>query len=161
MIVLSSRNRQQHVTTCEKTMILNISEAAKRVNVARSTLYNMRKTGTLSFTQSYDGKPGVEESELARVFSSCFEVDMKIQPNTVLDSQTTDHLTHKVAYLQQLLDEQKDKQLTELKTQLAQAEHRINDLIKITGVQSNQLLLADDIRKESWIQKLFNLKNKI
>lgn len=142
-------------------MILNISEAAKRVNVARSTLYKMRKTGVLSFIQSHDGKPGVEESELARVFPNCFEMDTKIQPNTVLDNQTTDHLTHKVAYLQQLLNEQKDRQLTELKTQLAQAEHRINDLIKITSVQSHQLLLADNTREKSWIRKLFNLKDKI
>ena len=142
-------------------MILNISDAAKKVNVARSTLYNMRKSGTLSFTQGYDGKPGIEESELARVFPNCFKMDKNIQSNTILDNQTTEQLTHKIVYLQQQLDEQKDKQLIELKAQLVQAEHRINDLIKITAVQSNQLLLIDETRKKSWIQKLFNLRDKI
>jgi excisionase family DNA binding protein len=49
-------------------MILTISEAARRAGVARSTLYEMKLRGDISFTKSLAGKQGIELSEIARVF---------------------------------------------------------------------------------------------
>ena len=138
-------------------MILNVSDAAKKAGIARSTLYKMKKTGAISFTLGTDGKSGIEESELARVFSDCFKSDKKIQNNTLLNTQNTDQLIDKVSTLQLLIDEHKDRQLVELKERLAQAEHRVDELIKVTGTQSSQLLLTSDVQKKSWFKRLLNL----
>lgn len=136
-------------------MILNLSEAAKKARIARSTLYNMKKNGNISFVKCKDGKPGVEESELARVFPDCFRTDTKLQTNTSSNTQNTDQLSEKIASLQLIIDEQKDRQLIELKERLAQAENRVDELIKVTTSQSNQLLLTNDIQKKSWLKRLF------
>ena len=61
-------------------MILNVSDAAKKAGIARSTLYKMKKTGAISFTLGTDGKSGIEESELARVFPDCLSQTQKYRP---------------------------------------------------------------------------------
>ena len=86
-----------------------------------------------------------------------FKSDTKIQTNTLINTQNTDQLINKVASLQLLIDEHKDKQLAELKERLAQAEHRVDELIKVTGTQSSQLLLTSDVQKKSWFKRLLNL----
>lgn len=66
-------------------MGLTIAEAARRVGLARSTLYEMNQKGKLSFTQSPTGKKAIEWSELSRVF-----------PHVLFENQTnqTQNNTH-------------------------------------------------------------------
>jgi len=50
--------------------ILNMTEAAKRAGISRTTLWRKVKAGVLSATTSPDGSPGIDEAELTRVFHS-------------------------------------------------------------------------------------------
>ncbi|RYE17023.1 MAG: DNA-binding protein, partial [Sphingobacteriaceae bacterium] len=54
--------------TQENTMILSITEAAKRFKISRSKLYRMSDSGKISFSKKLDGSLGVDISELTRVF---------------------------------------------------------------------------------------------
>jgi len=48
--------------------ILNLSEAARRAGVARTTLYRHIKAGKVSATTMHDGTRGIELSELLRAY---------------------------------------------------------------------------------------------
>jgi len=48
--------------------ILNLSEAARRAGVARTTLYRNIKAGKVSATTMHDGTRGIELSELLRAY---------------------------------------------------------------------------------------------
>ena len=52
--------------------IVSISHAAKLVRKGRQTLYNHNEKGKLSFTQTDDGKPGIDTSELERVYGKLY-----------------------------------------------------------------------------------------
>lgn len=52
--------------------IVSISHAAKLVRKGRQTLYNHNEKGRLSFTQTEDGKPGIDTSELQRVYGKLY-----------------------------------------------------------------------------------------
>jgi chromosome segregation ATPase len=52
--------------------IVSISHAAKLVRKGRQTLYNHNDKGKLSFTQTEDGKPGIDTSELERVYGKLY-----------------------------------------------------------------------------------------
>ncbi len=49
--------------------ILNMTQAARAAGIGRSTLYRHAKKGSLSITTLPDGSPGVDSSELFRVFT--------------------------------------------------------------------------------------------
>lgn len=52
--------------------IVSISRAAKLVRKGRQTLYNHNDKGKLSFTQTPDGKPGIDTAELIRVYGKLY-----------------------------------------------------------------------------------------
>ena len=52
--------------------IVSISRAAKLVRKGRQTLYNHNDKGKLSFTQTADGKPGIDTTELVRVYGKLY-----------------------------------------------------------------------------------------
>ena len=52
--------------------IVSISRAAKLVRKGRQTLYNHNDKGKLSFTQTVDGKPGIDTAELVRVYGKLY-----------------------------------------------------------------------------------------
>jgi len=52
--------------------IVSISEAAKLVRKGRQTLYNHNDKGKLSFTKTETGKPGIDTSELERVYGKLY-----------------------------------------------------------------------------------------
>jgi len=52
--------------------IVSITEAAKLVRKGRQTLYNHNEKGKLSFTKTDDGKPGIDTSELQRVYGKLY-----------------------------------------------------------------------------------------
>jgi len=68
--------------------IVSISEAAKLVRKGRQTLYNHNDKGKLSFTKTEAGKPGVDTSELERVYGKLYISADKV--NTV----ATDTASH-------------------------------------------------------------------
>ncbi len=66
--------------------IVSISHAAKLVRKGRQTLYNHNEKGKLSFTQTDDGKPGIDTSELERVYGKLYmpasEIETVVQGNS-------------------------------------------------------------------------------
>src|SRR6476661_6854605 len=48
--------------------VVSISEASRLVGKTRQTLYNDRDSGKLSWTTLETGKPGIDTSELKRVY---------------------------------------------------------------------------------------------
>lgn len=52
--------------------VVSISKAAKLVRKGRQTLYNHNDKGKLSFTRTEDGKPGIDTSELERVYGKLY-----------------------------------------------------------------------------------------
>ena len=52
--------------------IVSISHAAKLVRKGRQTLYNHNDKGKLTFTKTPDGKPGIDTSELIRVYGKIY-----------------------------------------------------------------------------------------
>lgn len=132
-------------------MILNISEAAKRVSVSRSTLYKMKKLGAISFSILESGYPGIDESELARVFPKQFKIQDKVQSNTSLETQ--ENISSTVERLQHIIDQQKDRELTLLKERCERAERQVDNLMKITQSQTTQLLAPPS--KQSFLRGLF------
>jgi hypothetical protein len=69
--------------------VVSISEASRLVGKTRQTLYNDRDSGKLSWTTLETGKPGIDTSELQRVYGQ-----MKLNPvgqavrNVNFDSDT-------------------------------------------------------------------------
>jgi hypothetical protein len=53
--------------------VLNITEAAKAANVSRSYLYKLKAKGGISFTED-NGNPGVDTSEILRVFGRLHQI---------------------------------------------------------------------------------------
>ncbi len=66
--------------------IVSISHAAKLVRKGRQTLYNHNEKGKLSFTQTDDGRPGIDTSELERVYGKLYmpasEVETVVQDSS-------------------------------------------------------------------------------
>ena len=59
--------------------VVSISYAAKLVRKGRQTLYNHNDKGKLSFTQTEDGKPGIDTSELERVYGKLYMPANKVE----------------------------------------------------------------------------------
>lgn len=67
---------------------VTISEAARRVGIARSTLLRHIKNGKISKVIGKDGKPSLDTSELLRVYG-----DLKVSDTD--DTSATLHQSHK------------------------------------------------------------------
>lgn len=59
--------------------IVSISQAAKLVRKGRQTLYNHNDKGKLSFTKDEEGRPGIDTSELERVYGKLYMSANKIE----------------------------------------------------------------------------------
>jgi len=70
--------------------IVSISYAAKLVRKGRQTLYNHNDKGKLSFTQTEDGKPGIDTSELERVYGKLYMPADKVETVRQDSSESTD-----------------------------------------------------------------------
>ena len=106
--------------------VVSISEASRLVGKTRQTLYNDRDSGKLSWTTLETGKPGIDTSELQRVYGQ-----LKLNPvglavrNVNFDSETdgarpaVDPTVHAV-----------------LETELKGAQQRIDLLERMLGLEA-------------------------
>ena len=112
-------------------MILSISEAARKVGVARSNLYVLKDKGRISFTKQPDGKAGIDLSELDRVFPKKTSRMTVISTNEDIHKSATSerefYLEEKVIFLEK---------------QLALEQERVTSLIALSKNHSEQLLLT-------------------
>lgn len=85
--------------------IISISEAAKRVGVARSTIYKRIQGGTLQATIKPDGTKGIDTDELTRVFgeSQAGETPESEKVEETRAGQEVHLLQQQVSLLQQQL----------------------------------------------------------
>jgi len=67
--------------------IVSITEAARLVRKGRQTLYNHNEKGKISFTKTEEGKPGIDTSELQRVYGKLYISADKV--NTVVEDKDT------------------------------------------------------------------------
>lgn len=129
-------------------MFLPVTEAAKKVSVARSTLYKMRDAGKISFTKSPTGSLGIEFAELARVFpslsnsASSQSTSEKIvnNENQLLEQENV-HLRETVRRLERELEHHQQKEL--------KSDERLDTLLAVTREQSKQLLLTHEQKNSS------------
>jgi len=138
-------------------MILTISEAARRAGGARSTLYEMKLRGAISFIQSAAGKQGIDLSELSRVFPHV------VSPMPTEPTQGYSHLQSstesEIRALQEKV-ERLEQALTEEKTRGVKSEERVDLLLHLTQEQSKQLLLTHQ-NPQGFFQRLFGaMKSK-
>jgi hypothetical protein len=94
---------------------VSITEASKRVNISRATMYKKYiNTGIIS-VESVDGVKQIDTSELIRVFGAIQQIDSSVDiVNTHIDSE---------------IDSAKDKIITILEAQLSEARDREKWLI--------------------------------
>lgn len=90
--------------------ILTITSAANLYGKSRSTLYKHNKSGLLSFSQSDDGQPGVDLSELIRVYGPVPSKhdDKCIEIHT--DTNEVQALTETVKVHERLLTDAKERE---------------------------------------------------
>ena len=136
-------------------MILTISEAARRAGVARSTLYEMKLRGNISFTKSLAGKQGIELSELARLFPQVLS-DISTNP-------TRDDIKRQVASGHEINDlkekiERLERELMEEKKRVLKSEERLDMLLHLTQEQSKKLLLTH--QPTSLFKRLFGFRDR-
>ena len=120
-------------------MILTISEAARRAGVARSTLYEMKLRGEISFTKSLAGKQGIELSELSRLFPKLL--------SGIPTNSTRDDMKRQVASEREINDlkekvERLERELIEEKKRVLKSDERLDILLHLTQEQSKKLLLT-------------------
>ena len=72
--------------------IVSISQAAKLVRKGRQTLYNHNEKGKLSFTTDEEGKPGIDTSELERVYGKLYMPANKVETVVQDRSEKTDSI---------------------------------------------------------------------
>lgn len=138
-------------------MILTISEAARRAGVARSTLYEMKLRGDISFIQSAAGKQGIDLSELSRVFPHV--VSLMPTERTQDDSDSKSSAESAIRALQEKL-ERLEQALSEEKIRGIKSEERVDILLCLTQEQSKQLLLTHQ-NSQGFFQRLFGaMKSK-
>ena len=135
-------------------MILTISEAARRAGVARSTLYEMKLRGDISFTKSLAGKQGIELSELARLFP---QVLSDIHTNPTRDDMRRQHRSwHEINNLKEKV-ERLERELIEEKKRVLKSEERLDLLLHLTQEQSKKLLLTHS--STGFFKRLFGFKD--
>jgi predicted site-specific integrase-resolvase len=135
-------------------MILTISEAARRAGIARSTLYEMKLRGDISFTKSLAGKQGIELSELARLFPQVLS-DIPTNP-------TRDDMKRQVASAHEINDlkekvERLERELIEEKKRVLKSEERLDLLLHITQEQSKKLLVTH--QPTGFFKRLFGFRD--
>lgn len=122
-------------------MILSITAAAKKVGIGRSTLYAMRKKGTISFTQKKDGTLGVDLSELERAFPA--KTSISFSTKTHKDNSGNDH---RLAITEREITHLEEK-VRFLENQLALEQDRVATLLEINKNNSEKLLLTHQEQK--------------
>lgn len=120
--------------------VVSISQAAKLVKKGRQTLYNHNGKGKLSFTTTDDGKPGVDTTELIRVYGKLHmspdmvetlgqdktvsNIDSPRQVETPKQDNRDSALQAEIDRIRELLDIEK----TERGREREQASERIEEL---------------------------------
>ena len=127
-------------------MILSITEASKRTGIGRSTLYAMRKKGTISFTKNEEEILGIDLSELMRVFPT--KTSHETPAQTPKDSHETNTSGNILAIEKAYLEEK----VRFLENQLVLEQDRVRSLLEINKNHSAQLLLThqDATSKSLW-----------
>ena len=116
--------------------VVSISQAAKMVRKGRQTLYNHNEKGKLSFTKTEDGKPGVDTSELQRVYGKLHvRVDSETGQDSVkqdtsrqVETPEIDSMDKGLKAELQRISEQLDSEKTERRREREQLEDQIADL---------------------------------
>ena len=159
--------------------IVSISSAARMAGKGRQTLYNHNKAGRLSFTKMEDGSPGVDLSELHRVYGSLKldldmgvplpEVDNARQPEAPVKMDTSSQLETPSVYsvdtlVTAELDRLHDQLATEKAERLREREQRdaqLLDLIQQRDDWKNHagktVLALTDQREKPKRKKLFGI----
>lgn len=79
--------------------ILSMSEAARRAGIGRTTLWRKAKSGALSTTTFPDGSPGVDTSELFRVFP----LETAEQPAEKHSGTETEQMKQEIKHLHEVI----------------------------------------------------------
>lgn len=121
---------------------VTISEAARRVGIARSTLLRHIKSGKVSKVIGKDGKPSLDTSELLRVYGELKIPDTNDTGATLHQSHSTQQIDTSGRYTE------KDMEIATLRAELKVAIERSDELKEERdewrGVaKRGQALLAD------------------
>lgn len=116
--------------------VVNITEAANLVGVARSTLYRKKEQGVLSFTELPDGSPGIDTGELYRVYPQQSRDNTR---NATLATDAAPENSRKIAELQ--------LELRLMREQLAVSQER-----EKTAQERERAAQAAAQEREQWLQ---------
>ena len=97
--------------------VVSISEAARLIGRARSTMYRRIHAGELSTTKQHDGSDGIDTAELFRVFGEPSSGDgvasddgSSVAPRQHATNSERDALQAQVDLLQEQLQEAKERE---------------------------------------------------
>ena len=141
--------------------VVSISEASRLVGKTRQTLYNDRDSGKLSWTTLDTGKPGIDTSELHRVYGQ-----LKINPvgqavrNVNFDTgqnsggEAVDRTVHAVLEIEfkgaqqriELLERMLALEASARRQQLASQRAELNAKDQMIGVLQHQMKLLEYIK---------------
>jgi hypothetical protein len=146
-------------------MKLNINQAAKSINVARSTLYRDINNGKVSITKDAKGRSFIDVSELERVYGEVTLSDMSesvpIQQSDTVEKDTL--LQREIELLREHIDILKDER-DDLRQRLnAEAEERKKLTLILTHQKEIQGTKEKTIKTSNLYEKIFgktNRKNK-
>ena len=105
--------------------VINLTQAAKLAGIGRTTLYRKAKKGILSTTTAPDGSPGVDTSELFRVFPPKQHEVAQTEPPETVETQMA-LLKQHVGHLEELLSLER-KRNDELVQAMKMISHRGNE----------------------------------
>lgn len=142
-------------------MKLNINQAAKSINVARSTLYRDINNGKVSITKDAKGRSFIDVSELERVYGKVTLSDMSesvsIQQSDTVEKDTL--LQREIELLREHIDILKDER-DDLRQRLnAEAEERKKLTLMLTHQKEIQET-KKEIRTSKLYKKIFGKSNK-
>ena len=143
-----------HIATHRYTMKFNLNQAAKAVNIARSTLYRDINNGKVSITKDAKGKSFIDVSELERVYGAVTlndtEESVPAIHNATLDN--TRLYEQEISLLREHIDILKDER-DDLRKRL---DDESSERKKLTLLLTHQTEM-----KEAKAKKTGNLWNKI
>ena len=143
-------------------MKLNINQAAKSINVARSTLYRDINNGKVSITKDAKGRSFIDVSELERVYGEVTLSDMSesvsVQQSDTVEKDTL--LQREIELLREHIDILKDER-DDLRQRLnAEAEERKKLTLILTHQKEIQETKEKAIKTSSLYEKIFGKNNR-
>ena len=136
-------------------MQMNLSEAARRANVDRSTIVRKVRQGLISTSKDINGNPQVDLSELARVYPQCVQSPQEhttrplVQPTGAIQNETTDKrlvdiLERQIVSCERTIEDQR-KQLERMEQRLDRVLNGLDvtkELTNRAGTTKKQKMLA-------------------